>query len=59
MKNLVNDNENLNIVLNEIVNKEINNTLDKMIEIVEMWNRNTNAVSCEGVINMLKTNKRK
>lgn len=56
MRNLSN-NEGLNVMLNEIVNSEMNKTLDEMIAVVEEWNRKTDVVSCEIIINMLKANK--
>ena len=57
MRQIVNGNEGLNIMLNEIVNHEMNKTLDEMIAVVEEWKRNTDVVSCETIINMLKANK--
>ena len=59
MRNIVNGNEGLNIMLNEIVNSEMDKTLDEMIATVEDWKHNTDVISCETVINMLKANKSK
>lgn len=56
MRDIVN-NEGLNITLNEIVNHELNKTIDKMIEVVEAWKKNTDTVSCDTVIYLLKINK--
>ena len=57
MRNIVNGNEGLNIMLNEIVNHEMNKTLNEMIAVVEEWKRNADVVSCETIIDMLKANK--
>lgn len=51
--------EGLNIMLNEIVDYEMDKTLDKMIATVEDWKSHTENVSCDTVIRMLKTNKSK
>ena len=59
MRNIVNRNEGLNIVLNEIVNSEMDNILDEMIAVVEDWKHNTEVISCETIIDMLKANKSK
>lgn len=59
MRNIVNGNEGLNIMLNEIVNNEMDKTLDEMIAVVEEWKNNTDVISCETVIDMLKANKSK
>ena len=59
MRNIVNGNEGLNIMLNEIVNNEMDKTLDEMIAVVEEWKNITDVISCETVINMLKANKSK
>ena len=59
MRNIVKRNEGLNIVLNEIVNSEMDNILDEMIAVVEDWKHNTEVISCETIIDMLKANKSK
>lgn len=59
MRQIVNGNEGLNIMLNEIVNHEMDKTLDKMIAVVEAWKNNTMTVSCDTVIYLLKINKSK
>lgn len=59
MRNIVNGNEGLNIMLNEIVNNEMDKTLDEMIAVVEEWKNSTDVISCETVIDLLKTNKSK
>lgn len=56
-RQIVDGNEGLNIMLNEIVNYEMNKTLDEMIAVVEEWKESTDVVSCETIINMLKANK--
>lgn len=56
MRNIV-ANEGLNIELNKIVNHELNKTIDKMIEVVEAWKKNTYTVSCDTIIYLLKINK--
>lgn len=57
MRQIVNGNEGLNIMLNEIVNHEMNKTIDEMIAVVEEWNNGTDVVSCATVIAMLKAKK--
>ena len=57
MRQIVDGNEGLNITLNEIANKVVNETIDKMIEVVEAWKNNTDVVSCDTVIYLLKINK--
>ena len=57
MRQIVNGNEGLNIMLNEIVNHEMNKTLDGMIAIVEAWKQNTDTVTCATVIALLEANK--
>ena len=57
MRNIASGNEGLNVMLNEIVNHEMNKTLDEMIAVVEEWKKSTDVVSCETIINMLKANK--
>lgn len=57
MRNIVNGNEGLNIMLNEIVNHEMNKTLNEMIAVVEELKKNADVVSCETIIDMLKANK--
>lgn len=57
MRQIVNGNEGLNIMLNEIVNYEMNKTIDEMIAVVEEWNNGTDVVSCATVIAMLKAKK--
>ena len=59
MRNIVNANEGLNIMLNEIVNQEMDKELDDMISVVKDWNKNSDVISCETVINMLKSRKSK
>lgn len=59
MRNIANGNESLNIMLNEIVNHEMNKTIDDMIAVVESWKNNTDVVSCDAVINLLEANKNK
>lgn len=59
MRDIVNNNEGLNIMLNEIVNNEMDKTLDEMIAVVENWKHSTDIISCETIINMLKANKSK
>ena len=59
MRDIVNGNEGLNIILNEIVNNELDKTLDEMIAVVKDWKLSTDVISCETVIDMLKTNKSK
>lgn len=57
MRQIVNGNEGLNIMLNEIVDYEMNKTIDEMIAVVEKWKESTDVISCETVVNMLKANK--
>lgn len=57
MRQIVNENEGLNIMLNEIVNHEMNKTLDKMIAAVEEWKKSTDVVSCQIIIDMLNANR--
>lgn len=57
MRQIVNGNEGLNIMLNEIVNHEMNKTLDGMIAIVEKWKQNVDTVTCATVIALLEANK--
>lgn len=57
MRQIVDGNEGLNIMLNEIANKVVNETIDKMIEVVKAWKENTDVVSCDTVIYLLKINK--
>lgn len=57
MRQTVNGNDGLNIMLNEIVNHEMNKTLDEMIAVVEMWKQNTNTITCITVIDLLKSKK--
>lgn len=51
--------EGLNIMLNEIVDYEMDKTLDEMILAVEDWKKTSNVVSCETVIKMIKAKKSK
>lgn len=46
-------------MLNEIVNYEMDKTLDNMIDTIRDWQKNSDTVSCETVIMMLKANKSK
>ena len=57
MRQIVNGNEGLNIMLNEIVNHEMNKTIDEMIAAVEEWNNSSDVISCTTVIAMLKAKK--
>ena len=57
MRNIVSGSEGLNTMLNEIVNHEMNKTIDGMIEVVKTWQNTTDVVSCESIITMLKANK--
>lgn len=57
MRQIVNGNDGLNIMLNEIVNHEMNKTLDEMIAVVEMWKQNTDTITCITVIDLLKSKK--
>ena len=59
IKNIVKDNEGLNFILNEIVNNEMDKTLDEMIAVVEDFKMHSDVISCETIIEMLKTNKSK
>lgn len=59
MRNIVNGNEGLNVMLNEIVNHELDKTLDTIIMVVESWEVFGDTVSREKVIDLLKTNKSK
>lgn len=59
MREIVKGNEGLNFMLNEIVNNEMDKTLDEMITVVEDWNNSTDVISCETVIDLLKANKSK
>lgn len=59
MRQIVNGNEGLNVMLNEIVNYEMDKTLDNMIDTIRDWQKNSDTVSCETVIMMLKANKSK
>ena len=46
----------LNEVRGEFVNnrKELNDTLDKMISVVEGWQQNSDVVSCKTILDMLR-----
>lgn len=57
MRQTVNGNDGLNIMLNEIVNHEMNKILDEMIAVVEMWKQNTDTITCITVIDLLKSKK--
>lgn len=57
MRQIVDGNEGLNIMLNHIVDYEINKTLDEMIAIVEAWKQNMDTVTCATVIALLEANK--
>lgn len=57
MRNIVSGSEGLNYMLNEIVNAEMDKTLDELIEVVKDWSTHTDVISCETVINMLMANK--
>lgn len=57
MRQIANGNEGLNIMLNEIVNHEMNKTIDEMIAAVEEWNNSSDVISCTTVIAMLKEKK--
>ena len=57
MRDIVNGNDGLNIMMNEIVNHEMNKTLDEMISVVEEWKKSSYVVSCDAVLNLLKSNK--
>ena len=46
-------------MLNEIVNNEMDKTLDEMIAVVEDQKTQSDTISCETVIKMLKANKSK
>lgn len=59
MRDIVKGNEGLNFILNEIVNNEMDKTLDELIVVVEDWKEHTESISCDTVINMLKANKSK
>lgn len=59
MKQLVDGNEGLNIMLNEIANKVVNETIDKMMEVVKSWKENTDVVSCDTILYLLEINKAK
>ena len=59
MRNIVKGNEGLNILLNEIVDNEMDKTLDEMIAVVEDLKTQSDVISCETVIKMLKANKSK
>ncbi len=59
MRQIVNGNEGLNIMLNEIVNYEMNKTIDSMIDTIRDWQKNSDVVLCETVIKMLIVNKSK
>ena len=57
MRQIVNGNEGLNIMLNAIVDKAMDMTLDEMITTVKEWQKSTNVVSCDTVISMLMARK--
>lgn len=59
MRQIVDGNEGLNIMLNEIANKVVNETIDKMIEVVKTWKENTDVVSCDTILYLLEINKAK
>lgn len=59
MRQIVNNNEELNIILNEIVNHEMNKTIDEMIAVVKEWKKNTHVIECDTVIYLLEINKGK
>ena len=49
--------EGLNITLNQIVDYELDKTLDEMIATVKDWKKSSDVVSCDTVIELLKKNK--
>lgn len=57
MRHIVNDNRSLNIALNEIVNNEMDKTIDEMITVIESWKNNEMTVSCDTIIYLLQINK--
>lgn len=57
MRQIVNGNEGLNIMLNQIVDHEMNKTLDEMISVLEDWKNSSDVVSCDSIINLLKSKK--
>lgn len=59
MRQIVDGNEGLNIMLNEIADKVVNETIDKMIEVVKAWKENTTTVSCDTILYLLEINKAK
>lgn len=59
MRQIVDGNEGLNIMLNEIANKVVNETIDKMMEVVKAWKQNTDVVSCDTILYLLEINKAK
>ena len=50
-------NEGLNGMLNEIIDYELNKVIDEMIYTIKEWSNHTDNISCETIIDLLKSNK--